>query len=695
MSKEKGSSGERWQSLLLITSICLLSHGLLVGQLGFNWDDWFCLLVGHLQGFKGFLESASIDRPAMGLYTGASYVLFGLNPLVWHLFAWVARWLAVILFWWILRTLWPQRRLETTLAALLFCVYPGYRMHPLPVFSILQYVTMNLCLFSFGMMSWAQQVKRRGALLEILALTAIPFYALSFEYYAGLDLLRPLILWHLGKEKVSQKECRFRWTLRHWFPYLFVLLAVMVYRVFIFKPNRNLEMYSATDVGALATRWVQAVQDPLLLIVQFGFRVWRGLLEAAVLGWAPILEFMRLNFENRSTWLAWLLFGFSSFLVLMYLRKESFTREDDLGEARWTKGILVGGFIAVLCGLLVIVAVKGPPLAEGKNSRYMFIVSIGASLIGVGFVRFLFKKSFQNLILSFLIGASVGANFLNGWAYKRDWELQRSFWWQLAWRAPGIKPGTLLFVDIPPNPLSEIRSSYEIAAPANFLYHPGKGTQPALWGLDLHNPQFLKLLQRGGLYAEEQRSLLFQGDVRDALVLHMEKKWTKPTGPREPCLKVLRPDEPVPEHFASAAYSNIDRINPSNENSFLPECVLGKEPPHRWCYFYQRMELFRQRRDWKGVVRLAEEAESKGFRPEEPTEGLVGIEGYFRTGEVDKGKRLLTSLLESSPESTPAIRYMVSRLRVSEGGKMGSLRLSIELNQLIESFQRKPWPQNT
>lgn len=635
-------SHKTWRTLALLTLLCFLSHGLLINRLGFNWDDWFWLLTGYTQGTKGFHESTSIDRPIMGLWFAIAYSLIGLKPLGWHLLAWVGRWSASLLFWWGLRGLWPKNRLETALAALLFVVYPGFQTHTLPLAASTQYLALNLSLFSLSSMIWARRVNRGGFLLDAAALLAIPPYTLMHEYYAGQELLRPLLLWCLSREHSPSRRVRFRWAARYAWPYLLVFLAVIGYRLFIFQPNRTLgSMYWATDVQLLGGRYLDLLREaPLLTVFRLGFFGLRGMLEALVLGWAPILEVLRVDMDTRSSWVALGLTSASAFLVILYLRSMR-QPGDSAGEDRWIREGFVGGLVAVICGLLVHVLVTAnPPTAEGMYSRFFLPPLIGTALVIVTTSKRAVHPTCRPLFFGLFIGVSVAANFLNGWAFKKEWDIQRSLWWQLAWRAPQVKPGTFLFIDIPPNPLNRgFRSNYEIAAPANLLYRHG-GKQPSLWGFDLRRPEHLKRLLEGGTYSEQQRSLFFQGNLRNALVLHMERRWR--TGLSDPCLKVLEPDKPIPDNFESpliamvaSPYSDPSRIVGASAPPLPPGGVLGEEPPHGWCYFYQRMEYYGQQGDWGEVVRLAEEAAAKGFRPEEPTEALITIEGegHFQTGE--------------------------------------------------------------
>ena len=44
-----------------------------------------------------------------------------------------------------------------------------------------------------------------------------------------------------------------------------------------------------------------------------------------------------------------------------------------------------------------------------------------------------------------------------------------------------------------------------------------------------------------------------------------------------------------------------------------PPMLFGPEPPHTWCYYFQKADLARQRGDWDEVARLGDEARELGF----------------------------------------------------------------------------------
>jgi hypothetical protein len=50
---------------LALLALCLVVFGPLIQRLGFYWDDWPSIWFYHLGGPASYLESFSIDRPAL------------------------------------------------------------------------------------------------------------------------------------------------------------------------------------------------------------------------------------------------------------------------------------------------------------------------------------------------------------------------------------------------------------------------------------------------------------------------------------------------------------------------------------------------------------------------------------------------------------------------------------------------------
>jgi hypothetical protein len=64
-----------------------------------------------------------------------------------------------------------------------------------------------------------------------------------------------------------------------------------------------------------------------------------------------------------------------------------------------------------------------------------------------------------------------------------------------------------------------------------------------------------------------------------------------------------------------------------------PEAIFGAEPPHSWCYYFQKADLARQLGNWDEVIKLYQQALSAGFAPAQGGEYLPLVEAYAQTGK--------------------------------------------------------------
>jgi hypothetical protein len=101
--------------------------------------------------------------------------------------------------------------------------------------------------------------------------------------------------------------------------------------------------------------------------------------------------------------------------------------------------------------------------------------------------------------------------------------------------------------------------------------------------------------------------------------------------------------------------SNPALIKPSgNTPAALPK-LFGTEPPHNWCYFYEKADLARQEGDWAQVARLGDEAFAIPYLPNDPSEYLPFIEAYARLNRWNDAKQLTLSTAGTMPILEPAL----------------------------------------
>ena len=193
-----------------------------------------------------------------------------------------------------------------------------------------------------------------------------------------------------------------------------------------------------------------------------------------------------------------------------------------------------------------------------------------------------------------LIGMSVVVHFFSAAWYRDFWVWQRDLWQQMVWRAPGLQAGTMLFVELP---VGGYQEGYEIYGPANMIYFPGQRIQI---GGDVINAATVANLQMQKNRQHYDRTELIEDNYRNALVAVYP-------GTRS-CLHVLDgrkielPGLIDDSLVADAAkYSRIERITTDAAPAALPT-FLGGRAPGAWCWYYQLMDLARQKGDWAAVA---------------------------------------------------------------------------------------------
>ncbi len=286
---------DRWTPLflLLLTAVC---YGPLIPWLGFYWDDWPAIWVLHSLGGEGLKDYTATDRPFLGWLYAATMPTVGESPLAWHLFALATRWLSAVAVWWCLRGLWPERPKEIATAACLFTVYPGFTLQPIAWCLSHVLMMLGLAIFSLGAMIWAHRLHHWYWPLMIVAVASAALEMMVSEYFVGLELLRPVLLW-LVLSAVSHNSTRtFGLVLRSWLPFVVVLALYLVWRLMLFHPSGVNDQSKVLEIIHSA---------PLAYLAHRLYAIATDLIEAGLVAWTRTADGDFLTFDN----LRWVMSG--------------------------------------------------------------------------------------------------------------------------------------------------------------------------------------------------------------------------------------------------------------------------------------------------------------------------------------------------------------------------------------------------
>ncbi len=651
-SSEKRQTGLVYAWML---ALCFLSYGVLIPKLGFYWDDFPILFLSKTFGALGFPEFLASDRPFSAWNFMLTTSLFKFNPLGYHLLAFALRYLSVILFYWIFRTVWPEQRKIAAVAASIFAVYPGFHQQPIALIYCHHFSVFDLFLLSVLLM--LHNAKRENFNWPLAIISYIGALGMfSIENFATLEMLRPLLLWILLKPKFKDLKALIKAILKQWLPYLLIFGAFMFWRVFIFKfPTYEpdlLEGYQSSPTSIFATLFSRIPKDFITVTVK---------------AWLDSFRIPKVSdFGTSATYLFWALTAAGALLSALFLTLlgndkpvEKPTHRKHLWE--W---LIVGLFLYCLAGSIVWV-LDLPLEIEFAWDRMTLAFIPGVALLAA-LVYALANRSrlLANLLVCLLIGSAVGAHFENGMSYKRDWEDMQDLFWQMSWRMPDLEPGTtVLGSDIGVNYYSD----NSLTAPLNLMYAPDSQSYDlnyVFYYSDVRLGSWLSALEPGLAIHQPYRSFDFNGSTDQVVAI----KYNPPA-----CLQVM--DRVYANSIAlpnltetqAAELKLTDLSLIRGEPAHQPlEEIFGSAPHKGWCYYFETADLARQNGNYEQAAALGEEAIAQGFAPRAASEWLPFLESNLRLENWERGESIAEEMLAAEGNFENGLCNTLKRLSRDE-----------------------------
>lgn len=629
--KQETHHRETWFAIGLVVIATLITYGIFIPQLGFYRDDWYMIWTGQGRGLSGLIALFQNDRPFIGYVYAVLYRLLGAAPLGWHLLALAVRLISGLAFLWFTRLLWPQHKIGTTLLALLYVVYPGFLQQSIAGTYINLLMAVAASVLSFALTAQAIQTQSRSKVifLSLGALILLVFYLAIFESMVGLEAARFLIIIYLliQTQHLDWKSVFKRAFLWGW-PYLFASGAFLIWRLLIFKSSRH-----STDVNALLAGYSIS---PLRAFATISIETIKDFFETVFLAWAVPLYQFTVNDNFIDLLLSLMLAGLIVSGILVYLHLYERNKES---MPHFPAAILwLGGFMTFSALLPINIAGRSISFSQ-QWDRYTLHAAMGAVVLVGGLVFNILRSKARTWFLLSLLVSGVVTQFHSSIYYRDFWMYQRALWWQMSWRAPALKPGTLLYAQLPIG--FGFFEDYEVYSPANLIYAPGPQIKLAA---DLFNSQTVPLLMKKEIKGITNRGIYVRKNYRNALMLFFPEA--------DSCLHVIDGRTVEVPGFSQldllyiSSFSNIERIEVSAPMAFPSTVIFGSSPKQGWCYYYQKISLARQQEDWASATLLADEASQKGFRPRDRSEWIPVFEAYANTGQLDKAAKIVPLMAE-------------------------------------------------
>jgi hypothetical protein len=181
----------------------------------------------------------------------------------------------------------------------------------------------------------------------------------------------------------------------------------------------------------------------------------------------------------------------------------------------------------------------------------------------------------------------------------------------------------------------------------------------------------------------QYRTVEFKSTTSNILMIYL---------PSDGCLQVIDPLYVSEDAFPNLpknltnniGMSNISQIEKSSGNSANLTQYFGTEPPHTWCYYFEKAELARQTNDWEEVIQNYEYATSAGYTALLPAENLVFIEALARRGNVERAEQLTDIVISQDRKLCKAL------VSVWERALEASPEINADILKTIETLKDFP-----
>jgi len=635
------SKGKTWNLLfylLFLVIVLGLAYLPNMARSPFFRDDWYYMIDGATAGPKIFHAMFSIDRPARGFLFEWLFSAFGATPIPYTVTSVLLRILSGVGAFWLFYRLWPIKQRAAFWAALLFGLFPGYLRMSFSVESLPHLTSATLMVISFALTIEAiksHSVSRKIVFWIGSILTGWGYLALV-DYAFGMEIFRVLCVFiYITHGSTSQTRLKnLESTLRAWLPAAIIPFGFLFWRFMIFNNAR-----AETNVGLQISR---IFDSPLRTIVLWATSAVQSVLNVSLSAW--FVPFYKTYFSLQLTnivlgfMLAFSAAGILIFFEIISRKRKSSPTQIQPGlvgtDHIWVRQAIWIGLVGVIVGILPIIMANRSVTFEAY-SHYALPASLAAAMFLTGLAFSISSKNIRSGLLVTLSCLAILTHYANTTKTREEIETIRDFWWQVAWRAPDLKTGTTLLVQYPSVFYGEDKST--VWGPANFVYSSKTINQVpikyAISALAYQDATMRDILTGGrqgwATYRTNSKLMNFNN------VLIISQPW------KGSCVHALDGRWPrlstreQPEIMLVSSKSKIENIDIGSNQAVPPELIFGSEPPHDWCFYYQKAESALQAEDWEEVERLGAEIERLDLHPNDRVEWLPFIQAYAYLDDVE------------------------------------------------------------
>ena len=284
--------------------------------------------------------------------------------------------------------------------------------------------------------------------------------------------------------------------------------------------------------------------------------------------------------------------------------------------------------------------------------------SPGAAIIIAALLDMAFKPLSFCLAVNLITVFSVLFQVQNNYIYIQEAEKMNDYFWQLAWRAPGLEKGTILASeDIP----LDRTSDNDLSPVVNWQYVPeNRGLHYDYKYFDLH-------LREGFYYTNPLVSTPVDHTYRTHAFSSSTEKTLGIFYKKNGCLQIIdrsNTDYPdLPESLIHiSGLSDIRLIRSESTVPALPPKAIGDEPDHGYCYYFQKTTLAQQNEDLESALDFASQALIEDLHPTYASDLAPLVLAFLQASDFENAEAMLSANQIGSDDRSYLCKYWINHL---------------------------------
>ncbi len=621
--------------LLMISAIC---YGFVSPFSGFFHDEFSLLWFFNKMGDVGIMFVG--NRPFQEYIFLPFIAIFGSYHSLWVIFCIGIRLLTVMTYSWILKQTWTEERLLIATASVGFLVYPGFQVQFSALMYGIYFLSFFIFLLSIGLQIFSVNNPRHRAFSIICSLILSGISLFTSEYFFTLEVIRYFLIWLVTPEK--RKVDKFVKTS---LPFLLLFIFATFWRLLIQEGETTYGMQLFEDIKVSFLPAVTSVLWRFLSDIWFtSISVWIKIHNPANLLPQHGIRILVIIFA--------LVVGLGV-AIYQYLRNISIKDPSPSSKSNFTSLLTFTVLSLIFAGIPFWVSglpVSGPYY----YTRWTIPFMIGGSLlIPILVYRLFSKKGLGLLILSFILAMGVGTQLVAANDFRHEHEKLNNFYWQLRWRIPSLKEGTVFFSDMLD---FHYENSDQLSSGINFALSEKDYYQSIPYFLfflpERYQTSVLPEIREDIPLSGKRYYSLFKGNTSQAILIDYQPP---------ACLKILDPELDVynpdlnpliKDALFLSKPSLIEGTKRSPLDAFSQR-VIGKSPEESWCYFFEKADVAFQLNNLDDVVDIFDEVENRKFKPRDGREWVPFVYSFALQEDFYTASQLTGRALELNEKLKP------------------------------------------